>query len=167
MSAQLQAVGERVQRGSIRIIPFAVEYLQSALEIAWQIHTHSVYADFPMDENKLAQQLLAAGTLQSPDRYFRIAVRGARVLGGFYGCVHRVFFADVLVAKDLGWWVRQEARGGAAAMALLCDFERWAKEQGAVKVGIGQTGVEDIERTGALFRHCGYKFIGYNSMKDL
>lgn len=166
MSAVATDLRTRVQR-HIQIVPFTLDYLVSTMEVAREIHAHSIYASMPLDENKLAQQLLAAGTMKNEDRYFRLAVRGPRVLGGFYGCVTRVFFADILIAKDLGWWVRQEARGGAAAMALLFDFERWAKEQGATKVGLGQTGVEDIERTTALFRHCGYKVIGYNTMKDI
>jgi hypothetical protein len=166
VSANLKLL-EHIESKRIQVIAFSLAYLASTMGLGRQIHSHSIYADAPFDEEKLAKQLLWAGTDKSPDRYFRIAVRGDVVLGAFYGYVHRVFFSDQLVANDLGWWVREEARGGRTAMALLLDFEKWAKQQGAKRVGLGQTGVEDIERTTQLFVHCGYKVIGYNTMKDL
>jgi len=158
---------QHIESKRIQVIPFALAYLDSTMDLGHQIHAHSIYANAPFDEEKLAKQLLWAGTDKSPDRYFRIAVRDGVVLGAFYGYVHRVFFADYLVANDLGWWVRKEARGGRTAIALLLDFEKWARTMGAKRVGLGQTGVEDIERTTKLFEHCGYKVIGYNTMKEL
>jgi GNAT superfamily N-acetyltransferase len=154
------------ERSTIQIVPFSDTYLKDALVVAREIHARSLYRDLPLDEMKLVRQLQSCGHLV-PDRYFRLAVRGQRVLGGFYGCVHRVFFCDELMAKDLGWWVREEARGSSAAMRLLMDFEDWARAKGARKVGLGQTGVTDIERTKRLFEHCGYRVTGYNVAKDL
>ena len=166
-NGKLVDVMAHIESKQIQVIPFSLVYLGSTMELGRQIHAHSVYADSHFDEEKLAKQLLWAGTDKSPERYFRIAVRDEIVLGAFYGYVHRVFFSDQLVANDLGWWVRKEMRGGRTALALLLDFEKWAKAQGATRVGLGQTGVEDIERTTQLFEHCGYKVIGYNTMKDL
>jgi hypothetical protein len=151
----------------IRVVPFSLQYLESAMEVAREVREQSVYAHLPVNWDKVASQLLAASAGQQPDRYFRVAVRGERVLGGLYGCLQTVFFADFLMAKDLGWWVRSEARGGVAALALLLDFEDWAREKGAKKIGLGQTGIHDIERTGRLFRHAGFEFVGYNAQKDL
>ena len=164
MNAALKRIENRPSR--IVITAFAERYLEDAMQVAREIHAASLYRAFPLDEAKLANQLQGASNLAS-DRYFRLAVRADRVLGGFYGCVHRVFFCDELMAKDLGWWVREDARGSAAAVRLLADFERWARGKGARKVGLGQTGVGDFQRTAKLFRHCGYQFTGYNVAKDL
>jgi hypothetical protein len=157
----------RTRSRQIQVMPFSLKYLDSAMEVAREVREQSVYAHLPVNWDKVASQLLAASSGQHPDRYFRIAVRGERVLGGLYGCVSPVFFADFLMAKDMGWWVRSESRGGIAALALLLDFEDWAREKGAKKIGMGQTGVHDIERTGRLFRHAGFEFVGYNAQKDL
>jgi hypothetical protein len=143
----------RERARQVQIVPFTRNYLESALEVAREVRAQSVYAHLPVNWDKVAAQLMAAGTDECPDRYFRLAVRGDRVLGGLYGCVQRVFFADFLMAKDLGWWVRSEARGSIAALALL--------------LGLGQTGVYDLEKTGRLFKHAGYDFVGYNAQKDL
>lgn len=159
---------ERIRRrfSSIRIIDYDPKYFEGTMIVAHEIHEHSIYADMPFDEQKVIRQLSASGNIV-PDRFFKLAVRDAEVLGGFYGCVQRVFFCDVLTAKDMGWWVKSTVRGGAAAVLLLGAFEDWAREQGAVKIGIGQSGVENIKRTGKLFLNCGYVMTGFNTAKQL
>lgn len=153
-------------KSSISIISYDEKYLDGTLDVARYIHAHSIYANMPLDEEKLIRQLSASGSIV-PDRYFQIAVRGDDVLGGFYGCLLRPFFCDELTAKDMGWWIKPNARGSAAAVLLLTDFERWAKERGARKCMIGQSGVENIERTTKLFQNCGYQITGFNTCKEL
>ena len=155
------------EKSSIQVVDYSHEYLEGTLHVAREIHAHSIYANMPLDESKLIRQLAAAGWGMLPDRYFRLAVRNGEVLGGFYGCTLKVFFCDELTAKDMGWWVKETARGGAAAVLLLADFERWAREHGARKCMVGQSGVENIERTRKLFEHCGYALTGYNTSKEL
>lgn len=150
----------------IKIAPFELKYLESAMEVAEQIHATSIYANMPLNREKLVAQLSMAGNT-APDRFFRLAVRDDVVLGAIFGMLSRTFFDDELIAKDLGWWVRPEARGGRTALVLLQAFEAWARERGARKIGLGQTGVHDIERTRRLFEHAGYQIVGYNAMKDL
>ena len=154
------------ERSTIRIIPYEEKYRESMMVVAREIHAHSIYRNMPLDEPKLVKQLSGSG-INFPDRYFKIAVRNDEVLGGFYGCLLRVFFCDELTAKDMGWWVKESARGGAAAILLLTDFEQWARQHGARKCMVGQSGIENIERTGKLFQHCGFKFTGYNTSKEL
>ena len=154
------------ERSTISVIPYVPQFLEGTLQVAREIHAHSIYANMRLDEGKVIRQLAASGSIV-PDRYFRIAVRGSEVLGGFYGCLLRVFFSDELTAKDMGWWVRESSRGGAAAILLLADFERWARAAGARKCMVGQSGVENIDRTRKLFEHCGYSLTGFNTSKEL
>lgn len=154
------------RRGLIRVIPYESIYKDQMIEIAMGIHGDSVYGDLPLDEAKLIRQLAACGDIV-PDRYFRLAVREDEVLGGFYGHVRKTFFCDEILAHDLGWWVKPASRGGRAAILLLADFEKWAKEQGARKVMVGQSTGRNIEQTTKLYEHCGYRVIGFNTVKDL
>ena len=89
------------------------------------------------------------------------------VFGGFYGHYHATFFSHEIIANDLVWFVKKNRRGSAAAILLLADFERWAKEQGAKKVMVGQSTARDIERTTKMYLHCGYRVIGYNTVKEV
>lgn len=151
---------------TIQIIPWADEYRDQALAIAREMHVNSIYADLPLDEAKVCRQLSACGNLV-PDRYFRMAVRKGELLGGFYGHVRRTFFCDELLAHDMGWWVKASRRGSAAAILLLADFEQWAHTNGARKVMVGQSTARDVARTTKLYEHCGYRVIGFNTVKDL
>lgn len=159
---------ERIQarNRSIEVVDYSPRYLEGVLEGAREIHAHSIYRDMPLDEAKVGRQFAAVGSI-AKDRFFKIAVRGDEVLGGFYGCTLRVFFCDELTAKDMGWWVKENSRGSMAAILLLAEFEKWAKAQGARKCMIGQSGVENIERTTRLFVHCGYSVTGFNTCKEL
>lgn len=150
----------------IQIIKYDDKYRDQVIEIAHQIHQASLYANIIMDEDKLVQELSYASHTH-PSGYFRLAVLGDKVYGAFLGMISRGFFCDALIAKDMGWWVKPEHRGSPAALRLLRDFEKWAKEMGATKSMIGQTGVENIDKTTRLFEHCGYEIVGYNTSKDL
>lgn len=152
---------------AVQIVPYEPRFRRGMLVVARAIHAHSIYADFIFDEAKLVAHFEIAGSLKDPDRYFRLAVRDEEVLGGFYGCKLRVFFSGETIVKDMGWWVRPEARGQGAASALLADFEQWGRHAGARWAMIAQNGVEDIETTSRLFQYHGYRFTGYNTAKEL
>jgi hypothetical protein len=147
------------------VTPYEPKYKDQVIEIARRIHEKSVYADMPLEEDRLVAQLDAYG--RNPDTYFRLAVRGDEVYGGFLGTVGWTFFCREKLARDMGWWVKPEKRGSVAAISLLRDFEAWARAKGARKAMIGQTGVIDIIKTTELFKHCGYKICGFNTVKDL
>lgn len=173
MSAVLQQLSpsERIRRiverpSSIKIIPYSDEYRDGVVEVAHEMHRNSIYHDLPLDEAKVVRQLAASGTMVA-DRYFRLAVMNGEVLGGFYGHVRKTFFCDELLAHDMGWWVKESARGSLAAIKLLADFEDWAKAQGARKIMVGQSTEINIEKTTRLFQNCGFRVIGFNTVKDL
>ena len=151
---------------SIQIVDYEPKYLEGTVRVAVEIHAHSIYRNMPLDVEKVIDQLALAGNV-APDRFFKLAVRGDEVLGGFFGCTLRVFFCDQLTAKDMGWWVKESSRGGAAAILLLQAFENWARSRGARKSMVGQSGVENIERTTRLYVHCGYLVTGFNTCKEL
>ena len=164
----VKCVAERIRKrnGSIKIIPYAESFRDQVASAAEEMHRNSIYHNMPLDRDKVVRQLAACGNIV-PDRYFRIAVRGDRLLGGFYGKVQQAFFSDDLVASDMGWWVLQNDRFSATAILLLADFEEWARLMGARKVMVGQSTGVDILRTTKLYQHCGYQIIGFNTTKDL
>lgn len=153
-------------RSTIRVVDFEPRFTEQVAFGAEEMHRNSIYHDMPLDKAKVVRQLAACGK-SVPDRYFRLAVRGDDVLGGFFGHHRKTFFCDELLAHDMGWWVLEKARGGAAAILLLADFERWARAAGARKIMVGQSTSIDIARTTKLFEHCGFRVIGYNTVKDL
>lgn len=164
MNAVLDKVAAR--HVTIKMVPYDHQYRDQTLAIAHEIHAESIYHDLPLDEEKVIRQLACCGGVV-PDRYFKLAVRNGEVLGGFFGHYRRTFFCDEILAHDMGWWVRRDKRGSAAAVVMLLDFEQWALEHGAKKVMVGQSTGRNIEVTTKLYEHCGFRVIGYNTVKDI
>lgn len=162
---RLRRVIERAH-SAIQILPWSSEWRDQALPIMREMHANSIFSALPLDEAKVIRQISACGNLV-PDRYFKIAVLNGEGLGAFYGHVQRSFFCDEILAHDMGWWVKKDAHGSLAAPLLLLDFEQWAREKGARKVMVGQSTEQDIEKTTQLFRNCGFRVTGYNTVKDL
>lgn len=151
---------------SIKIIPYSQEYREQAIAIGHEMHQNSIYHDLPFDDDKVERQISCCN-VQVPDRYFKLAVRDGVVLGGMLGTVRRTFFCDELLAHDMGWWVTESRRGQGAALKLLADFEDWARSMGARKVMIGQSTERNMEQITKLYRHLGFRLIGFNTVKDL
>ena len=162
----IQRAARRATSSHIDLVDYDPKYMAQTLEIARYMHQGSTYADMAFNDAKLIRQLAACGNIV-PDRYFKLAVHGDEVLGGFYGNIHSTYFSDDLIANDLVWIIKPSARGGGASLMLLADFERWAKEKGAKMVMIGQSTGMDIARTTKLFQHCGYRTVGFNTVKEL
>ena len=162
----IQRAARRATSSHINLVDYDPKYMAQTLEIARYMHQGSTYAGMAFNDEKLIRQLAACGTIV-PDRYFKLAVHGDEVLGGFYGNIHSTYFSDEMLANDLVWIIKPSARGGGASLMLLADFERWAKEKGAKMVMIGQSTGMDIARTTKLFQHCGYRTVGFNTVKEL
>lgn len=150
-----------------RVVPFADCYEQQVLVLAREMHAESsTHRSLPLDEVKLVQQLRASHSM--PDTvYFRLAVRGDEVLGGFFGQISTVYFSQERVAKDLAWFVTRNQRGSRAALLLVADFERWGQERGIRKFMLGQSTGVNVETTATLYEHLGYRVVGFNTVKEI
>lgn len=158
--------GDVAEVERFRLIPYEPRFEAGVLEIAHELHQESVYRALPMDEHKVIAQLSGPFS-QGENNYFRMVVKGDEVYGGFLGSLVRTFFGSALIARDHGWWVKRSRRGTGAAVILLADFERWAREKGASWCVIGQSSAIDMEKTVKLYSHCGYTITGFNTVKEL
>lgn len=162
----ISSILERSKR-RIRVMPFERRFADQVLVLAREMHAESVlHRDITMDETKLLQQLEAAHTL--PHVYFQVAVRDdTEVLGGFFGTITSIYFSPEKVAKDLAWFVKRTARGGAAAVALLADFEAWAIARGVKHIMVGQSTGVRLAATKTLYERLGYTTVGVNTVKKV
>lgn len=150
----------------IEIVGYCERWREQVLVLAREMHAESVlHRDIPLDEAKLVEQLEAAGRIGS--YYFRLAVRGDEVLGGFFGHISSLYFSRERAAKDLAWFVTKAKRGSVAAVVLVRDFEAWAKAQGVKYFVLGQSTGVRMDTTRALYEHLGYEVIGFNTMKRI
>lgn len=161
MSAVLNIKEHRVTT----VVDFTPEYEAQVLDLARAMHSESVaHRSLPLDEARVLEQLRMPH--DNPNVYFKIAVRGTEVVGGFFAIIAPVFFSGEMVTRDLAWFVKPSRRGGYAAALLVADWERWGKAKGVKKFMLGQsTGVE-IEKTRHLFERLGYRTVGFNTVKE-
>ena len=64
---------------------------------------------------------------------------------------------DVMVAQELWWWVKEDARGTRAGLMLLDELEKAAKECGASKLMMLCLDDLDGDRVGQIYLRRGYK----------
>lgn len=84
------------------------------------------------------------------------------LLGGMAAHLYSPWYTDRLVSCDVVLYLAPERRGGLAAKRLIKTYIRWARDNGAEEVLIGnQTGIES-ERTLGLYERCGFTRVGYN-----
>lgn len=162
MSAVLDHVEASLR---MEVVPFEPKYEAQVLQLAREMHAESVvHRGLPLNEKKLLAQL--RGPITHPDMYFRLAVRGDEVFGGFFGMISTLYFSDDRMAKDMAWFVKRESRGTYAAIKLLADFEKWALAKGVRKFMLGQSTGVQIETTKALYERLGYRSVGFNTFKE-
>jgi hypothetical protein len=160
----MSAVLADVMPHKIQVINYDKKYRSQCIELARQMVKDSAYGDMPFDGEKVMQQIEG----MDGNIYFsRIAVCGDVLYGGFIGVLIRSLFCDQLIAKDVGWWVSKDMRGSMAAIMLLREFEEWAKMKKAVKIMLGQASGINVERTTKLYEKCGYKVVGFNTVKGV
>lgn len=148
----------------ITVVPYEARYWTDVVSLARALRDESgFHSRIALDEEKLAAQLLIAAKLDN--HYFRLCVRGERVLGGFLGHVSTVFFSRELVAQDLAWYVLPAFRTTNAALLLVRDFENWARGHGASHFMLSQATGINVETTRSLYEKLGYRVVGVNSVK--
>jgi GNAT superfamily N-acetyltransferase len=87
---------------------------------------------------------------------------------GMMGCyAQQPAFSLQLIAHESGLFITREHRGGRHAIQLVHAFEKWAKEQGIVKIHVGTSVGVGADRTKELYERMGYTHIGYGLAKEI
>jgi GNAT superfamily N-acetyltransferase len=145
----------------------SIEHVVDAVLIGKELHEESEYRDIPFDPvravsiasqvNVPGSQLIGAVAVDDTDG----------VIGYIFGKIEPYYFSDELAVYDLGLFIRKHKRGTYAAVRLVKEFERLAKQRGCKRVYLGiATGINP-ERTGELYERLGYATVGTNTVKRI
>ena len=96
-----------------------------------------------------------------------IAYKDNEPIGFISACIAPFFFSDYERATDLGFYVREQHRGGSTALRLLKTIEKWAKAMGARELQIGHSVGGKVDEMKSFYLRNGFKVGGFNSMKVL
>ena len=90
---------------------------------------------------------------------------GDEIEGALVGLLSELYMSHTVQATELAWFVTKEYRGKPASIRLTKTFEKWAKENGASQVGMGD--IEGISSLEKLYNRLGYKKAETVYLKEL
>ena len=107
------------------------------------------------------------GAVEAPEYFYMLAKNEDtnEHIGFFIGCLHNPLFSDDILATELFWWVEKECRGRGIAIALIKEFERWAKSNNATQVNVSD--LQNVKNLGKLYNRLGYQESEMTYRKDL
>ena len=85
--------------------------------------------------------------------------------GALVGLVAKFYMSHTVQATELAWFVSKDYRGKPASIRLMKAFEKWAKENGANYVGMGD--IEGLSNLEKLYNRLGYKKTESIYLKEL
>ena len=103
----------------------------------------------------------------SPKALVLLAWDGNDLIGYTCGVVHENVFNDRLRVTDIGVYVEPAYRSGSVSRRMIDYLERWATEQGAKELWLGQTTGDELTQVEKYYNHLGYKTKGFNCVKEL
>ena len=134
--------------------PARLEDVDEIIDLGELLHGESGYSRLPFDRDKVGA--LICGLISEVDGVVFVAESDGRIIGGIAGGITEYWFCSVRHAFDFSFFVHPDHRGGSAAFRLLCAFERWAKDAGAVEIDIGiTTGIHE-EKTQRFYEKMGF-----------
>lgn len=147
------------------IRPATIDDIPRILELGAMLHASSSYnrmAFVPAKAGAFLQALMAG----DGGVVFVAEVDGV-VVGGMAGGIVDQWFSDDLIAYDFSIFVEPRRRNGVIAIRLMTAFEEWARLQGAKQIHMGIGTDLNVEGTGRLYEHMGFRLFGPLYMKEI
>lgn len=103
----------------------------------------------------------------SPRTLFQLAYCDDKLVGYTCAVLHENIFNDVLRVTDIGVFVLPEYRKLKIAEQLIAQLEKWAKDNNAKELWLGQTTGDNIDAVAEYYRRLGLNIRGFNAVKEL
>lgn len=137
------------------------------VEIGRQFHSASLYATYGaiFSPEKLGETLEAH--IQSPDAHVIVADRCGAIVGVACAVKTQLYMSDDDIAVELFWWVNPDARGGAHAIRMMDELERWARESECKALAMSSMVTIEGSPADAIYARRGYSNIEKSWIKGL
>lgn len=104
-------------------------------------------------------------SIDSPLSTLFVLEDSGEIVGALVGLIHQMYMSQTTLATELGWFVSRDYRGRKGSLMLMKSFEKWAKDQGADYVVMGD--ISKINVLEKLYTKFGYKRSETVYMKEL
>lgn len=105
--------------------------------------------------------------VRSPKTLVMLAHAHSELIGFVCGVVHESVFNSRLRVTDIGLFVAPEYRSSTAAQDLIAHLEKWAQDNKATEIWLGQTTGDNPRVVERFYNRLGYKTQGFNCLKEL
>jgi GNAT superfamily N-acetyltransferase len=103
----------------------------------------------------------------SPRCLVELAFINDELVGYTCGVLHENVFNDVLRVTDIGVFVLPQYRKLDVAKVLIEHLEKWAKDNNAKEIWLGQTTGDNVDVVAEYYRRLGFNIRGFNAVKEL
>lgn len=103
----------------------------------------------------------------SPRTLVTLACDNSKLVGFVCGVVHESLFNDIKRVTDIGLFILPEYRSGTVAKELIAHLEKWAREQEAQQLWMGQTTGDNPRVVERFYNRLGFTTQGFNCLKEL
>lgn len=103
----------------------------------------------------------------SPRTLVELACDDNKIVGFICGIVHESVFNDTKRVSDIGLFVLEEYRKSDIAKRLIEHLEKWARDQQASQLWLGQTTGDYPKVVERFYNRLGFKTQGVNCLKEL
>ena len=105
------------------------------------------------NKDKTEQFILSA--MQNTNMTILVIDADGEIEGALVGLISELYMSHTVQATELAWFVSKDYRGKPASIRLVKTFEKWAKDKGAMQIGMGDiSGISTLEK---LYTRLGYK----------
>jgi GNAT superfamily N-acetyltransferase len=134
--------------------------LEELIILGWEMHQESSFSRMTYNLERVAESF--AMFVEDDGYLFLVSEKKGKVVGGFIGFYHQMWFSDDNVAGDIALFVDPDGRGGMAAAQMIKRFIEWAVDHDVspcnIQLGI-TTGVH-VEKTASLYEMLGFNRAG-------
>ncbi len=155
----------RNQRESLTVRAVQTSDFDAIVQLGAELHAESAYASLPYDADKLRKAMDWAVTV---DAYMGwVAYVGDELVGAMGGCIDQYFFCNLLFARDVFMFVKEEHRTARplAALRLVNLFEKWARKMPIQEIRLSSTTGYKPEKMQRFYTSLGYEWTGTTHMK--
>lgn len=116
---------------------------------------NSPYADFAVDEDKLAELLASLIGAGPTDGLILLSIQDNKPVGMLAGIAREFIFSREKHATEIAWWVDKEYRG-TSGKELQEAFAYWAKKIGCKYLHMTLLENKDLDKMKKLYKKLGF-----------
>lgn len=139
------------------------EDIEDVFDLGHSLWLESNYRHLPWDNEKARR--MGHVFIERDDKYFRIVEKDEKIIAFCMGGLSDYIFSEGLFAEE--YLLYTEKKAPLSGAKLMRDFEKWARQWGALEMNFSTTAYGEDPRYEAFCTRLGYEPCGRNWKRRL